>query len=111
MATHVRTHQKLCHELVAATAKEMAGALYEALMADDEAYADWQAMNPDVAKAKLQGRFIARTWPKLIEQARATLAKLLNTSLNDDLKDQIAKALILDNTLLGRPKGAGLRLN
>lgn len=105
------TRKKLCHELIAATAKELAGVLYEELMKDNFAFKDWQQMNPDVTPVNLQARFIAKTWPKLIEQARATLAKMLGTPIADDLKDLISDALILDNTLLGRAKGPGLRLH
>jgi|SRR5882724_10376816 len=89
-----------CHKLVAQTAKEMAGALYEEVMRDNTLWANWKAQCPDLTPPRLQAMFIELMWPKLIEQARATLAKLLATPLSESLKQQITDALIKDNTLM-----------
>lgn len=102
-----------CHTLIKATAIEMAGELYDLLMKDDNAYKEWKAVCPDLTPTKLEIMFIEQTWPKLVEQARGTLASMLDASctLPQDQKDIIAEALILDNTLPGRKRGQGLRLN
>lgn len=106
-----RKRAKYAHPLVAQTAHEMAGSLFEDLMQDNTAYKDWKAQCPDLTPEELEARFIALTAPRLLEQARATLAKLLATSMNEDLKELIYDALVLDNTIMGRSKGQGLRLN
>lgn len=105
--------EKHAHILVAETAKEFAGVLYEQLMSKNLEYAQWKALHPDLNSAQLQAAFIAMVYPKLLEQARATLAKMLTTALDPALKDAISDALILDAGLRrGRHrKGAGLRLN
>lgn len=79
------------HTLVAQTAQEMAGALYEELAKNN----DWYLLNPD------QKEFIERTWGSLIEQARGVLAKMLGSpNTPEEQKELIAEALILDNSLV-----------
>ena len=84
-----------CHELIAATAKEMAAALYDEMMLDNAVYAQ--------AKAKGISRkaFVGKAWPTLVQQARSTLVTMLTGTLSDTLKGQIEDALIMDNTLPG----------
>lgn len=88
-----RRAQGACHKLVASTAMELAGALYEDLAKDNEFY----RRNPS------QKRFIKKYWSKLVPQARATLADILARPGNENLKPTIADALILDNTLRRMP--------
>jgi hypothetical protein len=85
--------QKHCHILIADTAKEMAGSLYEELALDDLFY----KINPS------QKAFIASQWGKFVPQARATLAQMLETDISDSLKLQIEDALIKDNALRHTP--------
>lgn len=91
------------HVLVAKTAKEMAGALFEEMMRDNALYKQWKAQCPELTPKKLQQRFILQAQPLLLEQARATLAKMLTGPYPEALKDQIADALIQDRIL--RPDG------
>lgn len=80
----------MAHELVAATAREMASALYEELAQDN----GWYKANPDLAD------FVERTRGSLLTQARAVLAGMLNKpALPDEQKDLILEALVLDNEL------------
>ena len=79
----------IAHKLVMQTAKKMAGAVYE-VCAQDNA---WYKLNPS------QPHFINSTWPKLIPQARATLARMLSMNYPQSLKDEIADALIKDAEL------------
>lgn len=104
------TGGKSCHKLVAETAKEMAGVAVQEMLLDDGIYKKFQAKYPEKTLAELEATLINLTWPALIEQARATLAKLLATPIDESLKDQILSALILDNTLRGRKRGGGSRL-
>ena len=84
-----------CHELIAATAKDMAGALYDEMMLDNGLYADAKARN--ITRKK----FVTKVWPELVRQARATLVTMLTGTLSETLKAQIEDALIKDNALPG----------
>jgi hypothetical protein len=77
------------HPLVAKTAREMAAELFEELCRRNEFY----RLNVN------RGKFLAKMAPKLLEEARTTLAQTLAQTSSDVLKEQIAEALILDNSL------------
>ena len=89
-----------CHKMIRATAIEMAGALYDEVMKDNKLWAHWKAICPELTPTLCEIKFIELLWPKLIPEARATLARLLTTGLSEDLKTSIADALIVDNTLM-----------
>lgn len=96
------------HELIVKTAKELCGAHYEELMKNDKLFAAWKAKHSEAAETALQGLFIEHYYPGYLEVARATLTGLLNTKLDPILKDQIADALIKDQTLRrGRRRSIG----
>lgn len=87
-----KTNQKLCHELVAETAKEMAGEWYEEAAHDDTFYSYY----PD------QKKFIKREWPRFIETARMTLVGMLGREGTPEWqKGQIFDALIKHASLPG----------
>lgn len=95
-----------CHKLVASVAKEAAGCLYNDLMADNVLFAEWKKQNPGANAKALESRFIAKQWGKCLAFARATLAQLLQSPIEESLKEEILDALILDNSLVrgrGRP--------
>ena len=78
------------HKLVAKTAQDMVGAVYDENAArSNEFYAKY----PD------REAYVAEGWPLYLESARATLAQLLTTNIEDSLKDEIHQALIKDATL------------
>lgn len=86
------TNQKLAHELVAETAKDMAACWYEEAAHDNEFYKFYP-------KQKL---FINREWPRFIAAAKATLALMLGrTDTPEWQKDQITDALIKHASLPG----------
>ena len=88
------------HKLVLETARAMAASLFEDLAKDNARWAEFQATWPEgLTRAKAERMWVEGMAPKLLGEARDTLARLLNTNLAPDLKDQIADALILDNTL------------
>lgn len=92
--------QAHAHKMVAETAKQMAGALYEKVMKSNVAYSEWLELNSDITDAReLELRFIKLMIPKLLGEARANLASLLRTPISAELKDSIHEALVLDNTL------------
>lgn len=85
-------HKKFAHELIATTAKEMAGSWYEEAAHDNEFFAFYPK----------QKMFINREWPKFIPAAKATLAQMLNfTTTPDWQKDQIMDALVKHASLPG----------
>jgi hypothetical protein len=93
---------KMAHNMVAETAKGIAGNLYETLMGNDEYWAAWQRQNPDCSRKELERRFIEKNWFKCVGAARATLVGLLHGPLREDLKDEIIDALSKDASLPGR---------
>jgi len=88
------TQAPFCHTLIRETAESMAKSLYEKLAVKN----DFFAANPK------ETPFVAKMWPVLIEEARATLVNMLSLPYPEQLKEQIADAIIKDNTLTrGRP--------
>ena len=86
-----------CHKMVRAVAIEMAGALYDEIMKDNRVYGMWRAAYPALDAVAMEVAFIEMMWPKLIEQARATLAGMLHGREQSPLHDEIATALMDDN--------------
>lgn len=86
------THQKLAHEMVASTAKEMAACWYEEAAHDNEFYAFYPK----------QKMFINREWPRFISAAKATLAQMLGSVNTPEYqKEQIMDALVKHASLPG----------
>jgi hypothetical protein len=112
MSTNPRKRVSHAHSMVLDTAKEMAFELYEHMMRDNEWYATLKRLNPGLTPKQLEARFVLRIGPTLVEQARATLAGLLATPIDEKTKESIMSALLLDNTLVrGRKSGGSIRLN
>lgn len=92
MARLGKTNQKLAHELVASTAKEMAACWYEEAAHDNEFYAFYPK----------QKMFINREWPRFIAAAKATLAQMLGMVTTPEWqKEQIMDALVKHASLPG----------
>ena len=88
-----------CHKLIRATAIEMAGALYDMLMQNNEQWAEWKALNPGLNTTQLEIKFIEGKWGELIEDARATLGAMLAQNVPEELKQTVFDALVADNAL------------
>lgn len=88
-----------CHPMIRATAIEMAGELYDLMMKNNQQYAEWKRMHPELNIAQLEIRFLELKWPELIEDARTTLARILAGNAPEELKMQIHDALVKDNAL------------
>lgn len=93
--------QTYCHKLIAETAKSLARSIYEHnAKRDNEFFAQVD-----------EETFVSRSWPGLVEDARTTLVNMLAGSYPEALKEEIAQAIILDNTLTrGRPERVASRL-
>lgn len=85
-----RSRRTTRHFLIVETAKKMAGEIYDGLAKDNEFYKVY----------KNRGRFINVIYPRLLDEARATLANVLATNAPELLKQQIFDALIKDNAMV-----------
>lgn len=104
-----------CHQMVRDVAVGMAHETYAVLMQRNDWYRAWRealeersgvsGMSPDL----LEKNWVNLHWGDFIEGARAQLAAMLRQPLDDGLRDTIAEALILDNTLI-RGRKAGQKL-
>jgi len=92
----VITKGLMAHTLVRNTAIEMAGALYDEIMKDNTIYAIWKAGYPALTPQVTEAAFLEMMWPKLCDRARATLAGMLVTNIDEGLKEDIADALVKD---------------
>ncbi len=89
-----------CHPLIRATAIEMAGELYDLMMKNNEQWGEWKKLHPELSTlAEYEIRFLELKWPELIEDARATLAGMLGTAIDEALKSSIYDALVKDQGL------------
>lgn len=80
------------HRVVVRSAKEFAAELYEVYASRWPGfYTRWPSQND----------FVRQHWPYFIEEARATLARLLAGDLPDRLKAEIYDGLIKDHSLAG----------
>lgn len=80
-----------CHKLIRKTAQDFARAQYEELAKDNRFY----AQNPSMA------RFVAVSWGMYVPLARATLIRMLSSSIDETLKRQIYEAIILEKSQPG----------
>lgn len=94
----------VAHELVARTAEEMAAAVFEeAMRLDNQLYRDFRSQHPGKSTSFLQRAYVKYAAPLMISSARATLAKMLRTTNDEDTKKLIYDALLKDASLtLGR---------
>jgi hypothetical protein len=70
------------------------------MMQDNIWYQMWKIQNPELDSKALEERFIAKNLSTLLPQARAVLAGMLRSGLDEDLKEKIHAALVLDATLI-----------
>lgn len=93
------TQKAYCHRLVAKTATEMANVLFDEMMRDNRRWALWRRLCPEATPEEIRKRWVSVAWPRLVPQARATLAEMLNRPLAEGLKRDIHDALVLDQSL------------
>lgn len=81
---------KYAHKLIAKTAQEIAAAAYQDMAMDDDFYKMWPK----------EKAFVNKMWPTFVRVARQTLANMLSMDqYSEELKDDIAHALMLDRAL------------
>ena len=88
------------HVDITALAKDLCMASYEAAMANNTVRASWKARYPDRSERQLQVAWLTRHLAAHVAPARAILAGMLASPIDDDLKDRIKDALVLDNFLV-----------
>jgi hypothetical protein len=88
------------HHLVHETAVGMAHELYDYMMLDDGWYRHWKRQHPELSGKALEDAFVERNISKLLPQARAVLAQMLQTTQDEKTKEAIYEALTLDATLV-----------
>jgi uncharacterized protein with NRDE domain len=85
------------HRLVSRIAKEMCAELYVTYARKwPDFYKTWPSENA----------FVRAHWHFFVEEARATLARLLNSNIREDLKEEIFEALIRDQSLQPTRQGS-----
>lgn len=95
------------HRLVRDVAVDFAHEAYAALMARNDWYDALKRANPGVTPEWLEKGWVNMHYPRFLEAARAQMAGMLAGPQDGPLKEQIAEALMLDNTLTrGRASGA-----
>lgn len=83
---------KYTHNVIKQVAIEICGAFYDHAAKNNEFYQAW----PN------EQRFLRANWPLFIEDARRSLAQMLTrSSLPEDVRDDIAAALILHQATPG----------
>jgi hypothetical protein len=88
------------HKQVLEVALEMSHEVYaEIMQRDNELYAEWLKMCPDLTPTLAEELFVELLLPKMLEPARATLAKMLGMAQYKSLHEGIYNALIQDNIL------------
>jgi hypothetical protein len=88
------------HVDVAALAKDLCMASYEAAMGNNTVRAAWKNCYPGRSERELQVVWLTRHMAAHVAPARAILAGMLASPIDDGLKSKIKDALILDNFLV-----------
>lgn len=99
-----------CHVKVRETAQGIARVLFEELARRNEIFAKFKSQHPELTTQQMEDQFVGKTWPQLIDQARATLAGMLRSSAySEEAKEEIMDILVKDATLIrGRKNPATL---
>ena len=69
-------------------------------MQNDMIWREWQRQHPGLGARGLEEAFVRKFWPRAVEGARATLARMLALPGDEGLKNEISEALILDKQLV-----------
>ena len=89
------------HKMVAVCCRQMAGKFYERMAMSSDAF---YRANPN------EGVWSRKAWPMFIQEARASLARLLTSNMPDHLKMDIKDALVKDAELRAG-HGPGVQIN
>lgn len=72
---------------------------YDNVMQNNVLWNGWKRIHPGKSAKALERLFVRKHAHRMLPAARATLARLLKSHINEDLKNEIASALIRDNSL------------
>ena len=88
------------HKLIAELCEQMADAVFEdAMSKNNDLYRQVRATHPDKNERELRRIFVRWMAPRLVGDARATLAGMLPTLRDPVLQNKIYDALLADNVL------------
>ena len=96
------------HNAVFEQAKELCLSAYEALMAENEVWTEWQRRHPGFSRRHLELAFVRKYVFSFVAPARALLAARLSAPIDNAAKTAIYDALLLDGTLM-RGRGRALK--
>jgi len=89
------------HKQVAEVAKSMAHEIFDQIMTKrGDIFDRLKKQNPEMSTKELEAFFVAKLYPTLLVEARASMAAILRDPSNSHLHPDIYEALLLDNTLL-----------
>ena len=88
------------HWRVRDVAREMGHVLYDHMMQDNMWYEIWTKQTPNLTPKQREEKFVNKNLAKLIPQARATIAQMIRDSSDENMKEELYKALTLDATLI-----------
>lgn len=88
------------HVQVKKTAIGLCEQNYDELMSNDWVYKTWKEQHPGMGAKGLRKVFVDKNWGRYIPAARATLALLLRSPIDDALKEEIVQVLVEDSTLI-----------
>lgn len=100
------------HELVASTARGMAEELFESMLSsDNEMFAEFKRESAEsgIEPEAIRAAFVEMMLPKLLGQARATLATMLGQRQFAHCHEQIYEALLRDAVFLPARNDDGKR--
>lgn len=88
-----------CHTMVRDLAVQMAGSKYEDFARNNTRYHHFRKLTAGISPQAREKLWISKMWPCFVEDARAILATMLRDPTMEALHEQIAEALIADNSL------------
>lgn len=90
-----------CHVEVKRVAEGMAHVLFDEMMSKDAIWREFRAQHEGLTKTQMEDKFVAKLWPQLLDQARATLAGMLRSgAYSDEQKEEIMDILVKDQSLV-----------
>ena len=90
-----------CHVEVKKVAEGMAHVLFDEMMGRNEIFSEFKSQHPGLTTSQMERKFVAKLWPQLIEQARATMAGMLaSPAYSDEQKEEIMHILVQDASLI-----------
>jgi len=88
------------HKMIADIAVNMANEIFEeAMRRNNELYRQVRKQNEELSLESCRKKYVREIAPTLVGEARATLSRMLGTSISEELKKNIHEALLMDAAL------------